>query len=347
MTQPIKVFIVDDSAVVRSILTEKLDAVPGISVAGSAMDPFVARDKIARTEIDVILLDIEMPRMDGLPFLKHLMKSRPIPTIILSSLADGKNEASMKALELGAVGVIGKPGGPYSVTQLVDDLVLQIRAASTIDMSRVAASAAPKTPAPTGAKRLLGTIRTTRRLIAVGASTGGTVAMERLFMGFPADSPPTVAVIHMPGRFTATFSRRLDELCAVRVKEAEDGEPAMSGCVYMAPGNYHLVVKVSGAEYVLKVIEGPRVQNQRPAVDVLFRSVAENVGKNAVGVILTGMGRDGADGLLKMHEAGAYTIGQDEASSVVYGMPKEAFESGAVSIQLPLERIAAEIMRNV
>ncbi len=345
MAGRIRVLIVDDSAVVRAILTERLGAVEDIVVAGAAMDPFVARELIATTRVDVLLLDIEMPRMDGLTFLKYLMKYRPIPAIILSSLADGSNEASVRALELGAIAIVPKPGGPLSVTQLIDDLADQIRAAAAADMERVQRDAASHFAKYRGVKKLLGSIRTTEKLIAIGASTGGTIALERLFGAFPADCPPTVTVIHMPERFTATYAKRLDDLCSPRIKEAEDQEPALSGYVYIAPGNRHLTVDRAGARYVLRVLDGPRVHNQRPAVDVLFRGVADNVGRNAVGALLTGMGRDGAEALLRMRQKGAFTVAQDEATSVVYGMPKEAVALGAACVELPLDRIAAELIQ--
>lgn len=342
----VKVFVVDDSAVVRSILTEKLNATGKLQVAGSAIDPFVAREKIVRLQVDVLLLDIEMPRMDGLTFLKYLMKYRPIPTIILSSLADGVNQASMEALDLGAVAVVCKPGGPYSVTDLIDNLTETILQAAHVDVSRFRQVLAPR-PQANRARKMLSSIQTTHQLFAVGASTGGTVAMETLFSEFTADFPPTVAVIHMPENFTRSFANRLNDICDVRVKEAENGERAQSGFVYIAPGNRHLVVEASGVNRILRIMDGPRLHGQRPAVDVLFRSVANQVGKNSLGVLLTGMGRDGAEGLLRMKEAGAFTITQDEATCVVYGMPKEAVSMGSSCQQLPINRIAAEMKAHV
>ena len=355
MGNPIKVFIVDDSAVVRSILTERLNAAGGILVVGSAPDPFIAREKLAKNPVDVMILDIEMPRMDGLTFLKHLMKSYPIPTIVLSSLVGDHNQASLKALELGAVEVLRKPGGPYSVGELLEDLVVKIRMASLIRMdtlrdlvTRVGANRVADAPRrDAGGAKMLAGIRTSRQLIAVGASTGGTIAMEKLFTGFSTDFPPALGVIHMPERFTASFSKRLDDLCLVRVKEAEAGETPLMGHVYIAPGNKHMAIRMDGAKMAIEIMEGPKVHNQRPAVDILFRSVARHLGQNGIGVLMTGMGRDGADGLLQMKEAGAYTITQDEESCIVYGMPKEAVTLGASMIQLPLDGIAAELRRRV
>jgi two-component system chemotaxis response regulator CheB len=348
----VRVLVVDDSAVVRSVLTERLSKLEGIEVVGAAVDPYHARDIIARLGADVLVLDIEMPRMDGLTFLKHLMRHHPIPTIILSSLVDGRNEASLAALDLGAIRVFAKPGGPYSVGELVGDLAEAIRYAPHIDVRKLGRGAlaagrdrAGLRPAARGG--MLGSIKATKSLIAVGASTGGTIAMERLFSGFARDFPPTAAVIHMPERFTASFAARLDSICEVDVREAVDGEEALYGTVYIAPGNKHLLVRASGARYVLSVRDGPRVQNQRPSVEVLFESVAEHVGKNALGVIMTGMGRDGAEGLLKMRQAGAHTIAQDEDSCIVYGMPKAAVDIGAAAEILPLDGIAEALRKRL
>lgn len=341
----IKVFILDDSAVVRQLLTERLGLYRNIEVVGSAIDPYVARNKLAHLAVDVLILDIEMPRMDGLTFLKYLMKYRPIPTIVLSSLTSSRNAAAIKALELGAVEVLHKPDGSFSVIELMDALVEKIQAAASVDIARI--SRLPAELAASAGKRILTGIATTHKIIAVGASTGGTVAMERLFREFEADFPATVAVIHMPANFTASFAKRLDDICRVHVKEAVDGELVASGTIYLAPGNLHLLIETSGAQRRLKLLNGPKIFNQRPAVDPLFRSVAKCTGKNSIGILLTGMGRDGAEGLLAMKTAGAFTIVQDEATSVVYGMPKEAMALGAASIQLPIQEIADELARQL
>ncbi len=337
----VRVLIVDDSAVVRDVLSRHLEEDGRFEVVGTAIDPYFAREKLSRLEADVITLDIEMPRMDGLTFLQQLMKYHPIPVIIVSSLTDGVNPASLRALELGAVDVVPKPGGAYTVTDIVELLKDRILAAAQADFSVVKAQAALHLERqPFDGPKILSQIATTNKLLAVGASTGGTLALETLFTSFTAEFPPAVCVIHMPEKFTATFAERLNRLCQVRVKEAEDGEMVRPATVYLAPGNYHLLVKARGKDVYLKVAQGPKVQHQRPAVDVLFESVAAQVGRNAVGILLTGMGRDGAAGLLKIRSAGGKTIAQDEASSVVFGMPKEAIEMGAAQEVLPLNQIA-------
>lgn len=340
----INVLIIDDSAVVRDILTTKLSEHRRINVAGSAIDPFVARDKIVKIDVDVIILDIEMPRMDGLTFLKYLMKYYPIPVIILSSLTDKKNRASMEALELGAVDIVPKPGGPYSVGDVIHILTEKILMSAEIDFDKIKEAAIRRIDAMKAKKvSYLTRIATTNKLIAVGASTGGTNAMEILFKGFQKTFPPTAAVIHMPEKFTSTFASRLNDLCPVTVKEAENNEKALSGHIYLAPGNYHLAVKLIGADYILKVIKAPKEHNQRPSVDVLFRSVAENVGQNSIGILLTGMGKDGADGLLKIKQNSGYTVCQDERTSIVFGMPKAAIDMGAACSVLPINKITEHI----
>lgn len=345
----LRVFIVDDSAIVREILTERLSKNPRIEVVGSAMDPYIARDKLEKIDVDVITLDIEMPRMDGLTFLRQLMKHYPKPVVVVSSLARDGNSAAMQALELGAVDVVPKPGGPFSVEEVVDLLADRIIAAASADLSRLEEcsrklNALPRSAVP---KKILAGIKTTNQLIAVGASTGGTIALETLFLGWEQDFPPTLAVIHMPERFTATFAARLNELCRVTVKEAENGERILPGTVYIAPGNYHMVLRTSGTERILRIASGPKVCNQRPAVDPLFDSVAEQVGRNCLGILLTGMGRDGAAGLLQIRQAGGHTIAQDEASSIVWGMPKEAIDLGAADKVMALDDIAPYVRTKV
>ncbi len=357
----VRVLIVDDSAIVREILTQRLSRDPRIEVVASAMDPYVARDKLEKLEIDVITLDIEMPRMDGLTFLRILMRQYPLPVIIVSSLAKDENNAAMKALELGAVDVVPKPGGPFTVEEVVPLLADRIVAASTAKIARlkeyVASSggddsdgglpAARKTePAAKPGKasdNYLAKIRTTNQLIAIGASTGGTIALEVLLREWEADFPPTLIVIHMPEKFTATFASRLNDLSRATVKEAENGDRLETGTVYVAPGNYHMLLKTHGTERTLKIVSGPKVCNQRPAVDPLFDSVAEHAGQNCMALLLTGMGRDGAAGLLKIKQAGGYTIAQDEESSIVWGMPKEAIDLGAAQTVLPLDKMVRHL----
>ncbi len=345
----IRVFIVDDSAIVREILAERLSRHPSIEVVGTAMDPYIARDKLDKVEVDVITLDIEMPRMDGLTFLRQIMKHYPKPVIVVSSLARDGNAAAMQALELGAVDVVPKPGGAVTVEEVVDTLTDRILAASKADLSRLSETSRKLNAAPREkqAKKFLTSIETTNRLIAVGASTGGTIALETLFLGWEPDFPPTLAVIHMPERFTASFASRLNDICRVRIKEAEDGERIMAGTVYIAPGGYHMILRTKGTERTLKIATGPKVCNQRPAVDPLFESVADQVGRNCLGILLTGMGRDGARGLLRIHEAGGHTIAQDEETSVVWGMPKEAIDLGAADRVMALDRIAPYVRTKV
>jgi len=341
----INVLVVDDSAVVREILTNNLPKDNRIRVVGTAVDPFIARKKIAKLDIDVIILDIELPKMDGLTFLKYLMSAYPIPVIILSSLIDKKNKASMEALELGAIDVVPKPGGPYSVTEVLDILRNRIVTASGIDFEKIKKSI--NTNKNIVKKKYLTQIKTTRKLIAVGASTGGTTAIEIILKGFEKTFPPTVCVIHMPEKFTYSFAKRLNNICSVNVKEAENNEKAETGCVYIAPGNYHLKVKLVGADQILKVVKGPQINHQRPAVDILFNSVAENIGRNCIGALLTGMGKDGAEGLLNIKNNGGYTIAQDEATSIVFGMPKEAIDLGAADTVMPIDKIAGMIAQKL
>jgi two-component system, chemotaxis family, protein-glutamate methylesterase/glutaminase len=342
--EKIRVLVVDDSAIVREILTENLSRDPRIEVVGSAMDPYIARDKLEKMDVDVLTLDIEMPRMDGLTFLRQLMRQYPMPVIIVSSLAKDANPAAMKALELGAVDVVPKPGGPFSVEEVVEVLVDRIIAASKANIPRLQASSRDEpSPASKPDRSYLAAIRTTNQLIAIGASTGGTIALEALFREWEPDFPPTLAVIHMPERFTATFAARLNELSRATIKEAAHADRLLPGTVYVAPGNYHMLLRTQGTERTLKIASGPKVCNQRPAVDPLFLSVAEQAGQNCIAALLTGMGRDGAQGLLKIRQAGGYTIAQDEESSIVWGMPKEAIDLGAAEAILPLDKITGHI----
>lgn len=338
----IRVLVVDDSAVVRKVLTEELSRCPDIEVVGTAVDPYAARDKIAALRPDVLTLDIEMPRMDGLSFLAKLMKHHPMPVIIVSSVAQKNSEAAVRALALGAVEVICKPGTAYSVPQVGRDLIRAVRAAA---VARIPTRAPTEVAAAAPTANLLGQIRTTHKVLAIGASTGGTQAIESVLMGLPADVPGTVIVQHMPAGFTASFSERLNDRCAMQVKEAADGDLVRPGVALIAPGGYHMLLERSGAQYEVRIKSGPPVHHQKPAVDVLFQSVARQAGRNAVGVILTGMGADGAQGLLSMKTAGAPTIAQDEQSCVVFGMPKQAIELGAAEQVLPLGEISGAILK--
>ncbi len=341
----IKVLIVDDSAIVRKILSEQLSKEPDIEVIGTAPDPYVARDKIVKLKPDVVLLDIEMPRMDGITFLKKLMKYYPLPVIIVSSLTPKGSRMALEALDAGAVEVMCKPGGPYSVEEMVTDLVHKIKAAARVKFIRGKVSKA-KVPSvrPTLAAP---TIETTNKIIAIGSSTGGTEALREILPQFPPGSPGILIVQHMPPGFTKAFADRLNELCQIRVKEAENGDSVIPGLALVAPGNFHMLLRRSGARYLVEVKTGPRVHHQRPSVDVLFNSVAKAAGSNAVGIILTGMGADGAKGLLEMKKAGAKTIAQDEATCVVFGMPKAAIEIGAVDKVLPLHKIPSEALKMI
>ena len=335
----IRVLIVDDSAIVRKTLSTLVSAHADLEVVGTAADPFIARDKILALNPDVLTLDIEMPRMDGLTFLKKLMRFHPLPVIVISSLGQASSRAAIEALQSGAVEVVAKPNGPYSVTELGDQLAMKIRAAAQAKPRRTAAEATPK-PAPPPIR-----VASDVKIIAIGASTGGVEALRSVLVELPAQMPPIVVVQHIPPVFSAEFSRRLDQLCRLRVKEAADGDPIEPGQVLVAPGNFHLTVRRSGGRFVAEVRTGDPVHYQRPAVDVLFHSIAGCAGRGAVGAILTGMGADGADGLLAMKRAGAHTIAQDEASCVVFGMPREAIRMGAADTVLPLDRIPAELIR--
>ena len=341
----IKVLIVDDSAVVRRIFSETLSREEDIEVVGTAPDPFVARDKIVQLKPDVITLDIEMPRMDGLTFLKKLMQFYPMPVIVVSSLTPKGSKTALEALENGAVEVLAKAEGSYSVGDMSAHLVEKIRMAARAKVSRP--SKAPASAPPVAKDHSLALSETTQKLIAVGASTGGTEAIKEVLMRMPPNIPGMVIVQHMPAQFTASFAERLDSLCPIRVREAKDGDSVLNGQALIAPGNFHMILKRSGTRYFVSIKEGPMVHHQRPAVDVLFNSVAKVAGSNAIGVILTGMGADGAQGMREMKQAGAKTIAQDEGSCVVFGMPKEAIKLGAVDRVAPLDRISQEIIHSL
>jgi len=332
----IKVLIVDDSAVVRQVLTSYLGKQPGIRVIGAAADPFIARDMIVREMPDVMTLDIEMPRMDGVTFLRKIMSIRPIPTVVVSSLTPEGSEVALEALACGAVEVLCKPSVAYDIGSMVEDLCASVRRAATARLSIRAAVTAP-------AERLALT-RTTDQIVAIGSSTGGVTALETILVRLPASSPGIVIVQHMPVGFTRLFAQRLSGLCAVEVRETVDGDVVTPGRVLIAPGDRHMVMARSGARYFVRLEDGPRVGLHKPAVDVLFRSVAKVVGRNAIGIMLTGMGKDGAEAMKMMHDQGAARIAQDEASCVVFGMPKEAIAAGGVDKILPLDHIAQHLL---
>lgn len=340
----IKVLIVDDSAIVRKIFSEELSKYPDIEVIGAAPDPYVARDKIVSLKPDVITLDIEMPRMDGLTFLKKLMKYYPVPTIIVSSLTPKGGKLTLEAMDVGAVDVIGKPGAAYSVGDMSVQLVEKIRAASRVTLTKREISPDGNAADNEPIKALT---QTTNKIIAIGASTGGTEALKKVLVKMPPNSPGIIIVQHMPANFTKAFASRLNDLCQISVKEAEDNDSVLPGTALVAPGNFHMILRRSGARYYVEIKTGPMVHHQRPAVDVLFKSTAQYAGANAIGVILTGMGADGAAGLLEMKKKGASTIAQDEKSCIVFGMPKEAIKLGAADKIVSLEMIPSEIIKMV
>lgn len=337
----IRVLVVDDSAIVRKILTQELGKHSEIEVVGTAPDPYIARDKIVALDPDVLTLDVEMPRMDGITFLRKLMKHRPMPVIVLSSLTPQGGKTAMEALEAGAVEVMCKPGGSFTVGDMCSVLVEKIKAASTARIEKRVATA----PQGVGQTQRLSMTETTNKIFAIGASTGGVQALTRVLSALPANAPGTVVVQHMPAHFTTSFAQRLDSECAMNVKEAEEGDRVVPGRVLIAPGGYHMVLCRSGANYYVTLTDGPPVCRQRPSVEVLFNSVAKYAGANAVGAILTGMGDDGATGLLNMRQAGAHTIAQDEQTCVVFGMPKEAIARGGAEEIAPLDRIPERLLR--
>ena len=402
----IRVLVVDDSAVIRKVVSEALSTDPEIEVVGTAMDPYVARDKIVQLKPDVLTLDIEMPRMDGLTFLKIIMEERPLPVIIMSSLTKAGSHHAMEALRLGAVDILGKPGGAYSFGDLGPQLIEKIKTAATAKLRRPKPTRAPfqkpaVTPNPTAATQiepksvapyqpkppassappirpavtaptsihsqlnslsrpaittnahppltaLAHPIRhNPRRIILLGASTGGTEALREVLTHLPGDLPPIAIVQHIPAHFSHAFAERLNAICAMEVREAVDGDRLVPGLALVAPGNFHMMLQWAQDGYRVRVTDGPMVWHQRPAVDLLFKSAADIVGNHAIAGILTGMGKDGAEGLLRLREKGATTWAQDEESSVVYGMPRTAWENGAAQRQIPLDHIAAHIIQAV
>jgi two-component system chemotaxis response regulator CheB len=349
----VKVLIVDDSALVRKLLSEMLATVPDIEVVGVAQDPYIAREKIKELNPDVLTLDVEMPRMDGLTFLKNLMRLRPMPVVMVSSLTEQGADVTLRALETGAIDFVTKPKLDLAegLEDYRDELTEKIMAAAAVSetallMRSDALKTVRKNSADAVIEKKTGKFyRTTDRLIAIGASTGGTEAIKDVLIEMPPDTPGIVITQHIPEGFSAPFAKRMDSLCAIRVKQAEDNEQVLPGHAYIAPGNAHLLVERDGAKYRCRLNDGPPVNRHIPSVDVLFRSVAQNVGPNAVGVILTGMGSDGAEGLYEMHEAGAKTIAQDERTSVVWGMPGEAVKRGGVDLTLALNKISANLIK--
>ena len=351
MRKKIKVLIIDDSAIVRQTLTEILSSDRNIEVIGTASDPYIAAKKMRDKAPDVITLDVEMPRMDGVTFLQKIMNQHPIPVVICSGLAVNRSETTMKLMEYGAVEIIQKPtlGTKEYLRESKIKICDCIKAASIAKIKRIPArkNIQPKLTADAVLAKATNKamVKTTEKVIAVGASTGGTEALRIFFEGLPMDCPGIVVVQHMPENFTRAFAQRLDSLCLPSIKEASNNDSILRGQVLIAPGNHHMLLKRSGARYYVEVREGPLVSRHRPSVDVLFRSAARYAGKNAVGVIMTGMGDDGAKGLLEMREQGAFTIAQDEATSVVFGMPQEAIKLNAVDKILPLEKISSAIIR--
>ncbi|MFB9948846.1 chemotaxis response regulator protein-glutamate methylesterase [Rhizobium puerariae] len=350
----IRVLIIDDSASIRQMLTTILSADPDIEVMAVANDPFMAARKIREEIPDVITLDVEMPQMDGITFLRKLMAQHPIPVVMCSSLTESGSETLMQALEAGAVDIILKPkiGAADHLAETADRIRTVVKGAARASVAKLRASRLSEgsTTAKLTADAVLppprigAMAKTTEMVVCVGASTGGTEALRELLEALPANSPGMVIVQHMPERFTAAFAKRLNGLCEVEVKEAADGDPVLRGHVLIAPGDKHMLLERRGARYEVSVRAGPLVSRHRPSVDVLFRSAARSAGANAMGVIMTGMGDDGARGMNEMHQAGAYTVAQDEATSVVFGMPKEAIAHGGVDKVVPLEQIAREIL---
>ncbi|MBN2714770.1 MAG: chemotaxis response regulator protein-glutamate methylesterase [Deltaproteobacteria bacterium] len=337
----IRVLIVDDSAVVRSVFTQELSKDPEIEIIGAAPNPYVARDIIVREKPDVITLDVEMPRMDGVTFLSKIMRFMPTPVIVVSSLTNKGSQLALDALSYGAVDVMTKPGAAYTVGDMATELIEKIKIAATVSVRQ------KKLPDPgkgdvLSAKALS---RTTNQVVAIGSSTGGTVALDHLFRTFPANFPGVIVSQHMPPGFTKSFAERLNSVSAMQVKEAVTGDSVVPGVGLIAPGSKHLLLRRSGARYYVDVKDGPLVNQHKPSVDVMFRSVSKTAGKNAIGIILTGMGGDGARGMLEMKNEGATNIAQDEESCVVFGMPKVAIDFGGVDHVLPLDKITKKVIR--
>jgi two-component system, chemotaxis family, protein-glutamate methylesterase/glutaminase len=352
----IRVMVIDDSAVVRQVVTALLDDAPGIEVMAAVADPVLAIERLKLDWPDVIVLDVEMPRMDGITFLRMVMQQKPTPVVICSTLTERGAKTTLEAMAAGAVAIVTKPklGLKQFLTASGEELISTVRAAAKANVRRLAAgpAVAPTPAAKNTADVILppatrAMTQTTERVVALGTSTGGTQALEEVLTALPRVTPGIVIVQHMPEKFTAAFAARLDSLCRIEVKEAEHNDRVLPGRALIAPGGRHMLLKRSGAQYFVEVIDGPLVNRHRPSVDVLFRSVARSAGANALGVIMTGMGDDGAAGLLEMRKVGAQTVAQDEESCVVFGMPKEAIKRGGAQRTLPLSAVAAEIQKQV
>ncbi|MBN4080495.1 chemotaxis response regulator protein-glutamate methylesterase [Beggiatoa alba] len=351
--KPIKVLIVDDSALVRKILSKILNSDRGIKVVGTAHDPYIARDKIKQLKPDVITLDVEMPKMDGVTFLRNLMRLHPLPVVMISSLTEQGAGITFEALELGAVDFVAKPKNDINgvLQEYSDEIIEKVKTAAKVNVfltSSLSEKLIEKKFSADSVKKKQASrryIKTTDKIIALGASTGGTEAIKKVLLGLPADSPGMVISQHIPQAFSAPFASRMNDFSAMTVCEAKEGQHILPGHVYIAPGNHHLLVERNGAAYICRLNDGERVNRHKPSVDVMFRSVAQNVGPNAIGVILTGMGNDGAKGLLEMKQTGAKTMVQDKKTSVVWGMPGAAAKLGAADNAYPLARIATHILK--
>lgn len=362
----IKVLIVDDSALVRQVMTEVLNSDPGIEVIGTAQDPYDAREKIKKLKPDVLTLDVEMPKMDGITFLSNLMRLHPLPVVMVSTLTQHGADVTFEALELGAIDFVAKPTIDVAegLNDYSEEICEKVKTAASVNVSKISdrqarrakatsnnaegSKIAPKLSADAVLEKRAApkrTLKTTDKIIALGASTGGTEAIKEVLVDMPANSPGIVISQHIPEAFSKPFAERMDKHSAMTVYQAVDGQQILPGHVYIAPGDRHLIVERSGARYICRLNDGPPVNRHKPSVDVMFRSVAQNVGPNAIGVILTGMGADGAEGLKEMLENGASTLVQDEKSSVVWGMPGEAYKIGAASDQYPLNKIAKELLK--
>ncbi len=350
-SRKLKVLVIDDSALIRSVMNEIINREKDMECVGAAPDPLVAREMIKALNPDVLTLDVEMPKMDGLDFLERLMRLRPMPVLMVSTLTEQSSDITFRALELGAVDFVSKPKLDIArgMEEVAIEITDKIRAVAQARVRKILA--APAIQETFSADAILpsvaGQYSSTEKLIVIGASTGGTEAIKEVLTKLPADAPGVLVTQHMPEHFTKSFADRLNTLCKISVKEAEHNERVLPGHAYIAPGNSHLLLKRSGANYVIKLDQGPLVNRHRPSVDVLFRSAANVAGANAIGIILTGMGKDGVQGLLEMKQAGSHTIAQDEATCVIFGMPKEAISAGGVCEVLPLQNIARRTMENL
>ncbi len=354
MSTKIKVLVVDDSALIRKLLTEIINADPQLEVVGTAEDPYFARDKIKQLRPDVLTLDIEMPRMDGITFLRNLMRLHPMPVIMISTLTEAGADVTLEALEIGAVDFVSKPKVDVSASlqAYADEIVSKIKMASVARVRPYTEKVAPQDVSEKYSADVIlkkssaaNYLKTTEKIIALGASTGGTEAIKEVLIRMPPDAPGMVISQHIPAAFSEPFARRMNRCSAVTVYHAQDGQEILPGCVYIAPGSHHLLVERSGARYICRLNDGPPVNRHRPSVDVMFRSVVQSAGPNAVAVMLTGMGADGAEGMKEMHDAGSPTIAQDENTSVVWGMPGAAVKLGAVDHILPIDKITEKMLQ--